>query len=183
VLLKMPPRPPIVEITRPGPSSSREIGWGSVPYEKPVWFDARVVQSFGTKVIRWEWCFDPENGFHADYSSPDNPSTNVTFPIQKAGEYIDVMLKVFDNESTRRKELFHAGVSYDEFNYDFDPSDGSTYVKLRIHVRYHTDPPPPPPRNYWPFVFLCALVVVLYLGFILAAQRQRLARARRERRK
>ena len=117
------------------------------------------------------------------FSTYDNPSTNVTFPIQKAGEYIDVMLKVFDNESTRRKELFHAGVSYDEFNYDFDPSDGSTYVKLRIHVRYHTDPPPPPPRNYWPFVFLCALVVVLYLGFILAAQRQRLARARRERRK
>jgi hypothetical protein len=183
-LLRLPPKPPEVQITRPVPSPfNGAINIYNASFEKLISFDGIVIKNYGTKVIRYEWYFDAASG-KPGFSSPVSPACNRSFPITRNGEYFEVWLKVFDNESARRVELYRAGVSYDEFRYEFDANDGSTCVKLRIHVRDRTDPPPPPPpHNFWPFVFLCALVVVVYLGFMLAAQRQRLVRDRLSRRK
>jgi hypothetical protein len=175
-LLKIPPRPPDIAIIM-APNVT------AIPYETPITFTGVVVRSYGTKIIRWEWCFDPESGYHPDFSSPDCSTVTTSFPRERRGEFFEIILKAYDNESARRVELYQAGVPYDEFGYDFDPNDGSISVKLRVYI---TDPPDRDkrhPPDFWPLVFLLVLVVVLYLSFMLAAQRQRLARDRLSRRK
>ncbi|MBM4248310.1 MAG: hypothetical protein FJ149_02550 [Euryarchaeota archaeon] len=134
-LAAIPPAPPRIQITSPAESpSGGTINFTNVPFEKPVVFDGRVLESYGTKVTRWEWDFDTTGGYRADFSSPDSPKTNVSYTRDLNDEYLDVVLKVFDNESARRVELYRAGVPFDSFGYEFDTNDGSVLVKLRVKV-------------------------------------------------
>jgi len=185
-LLRIPSPLPEVMITLPVPSTEETINSTEVGYEKMVAFDARVVNSTGTRIIKWAWCFDDSNGYHEDYSSPYYPSTNVSYMRDQNDKYMFVILKVFDNESARRVELLRGGVSYNEFKYDFDQNDGSTIVKLRMHIL----PIPPPEPDPWYVQYrLYLLSVGCVIGLMASAvlvfrmrTKQLIARREREER-
>jgi hypothetical protein len=180
-LLKIPPAPPKIEITKPTVSSSGSIGAVNLSFEKLISFDGRVVNSSGTKVIRWEWYFDAATG-KPDFSSPVSPACNVSYPIYKNDEYLDVWLKVFDNESARRAELYRAGVSYDEFQYEFNPQDGSTFVKLRVYINPVKAPPSDPLaplKRYGLIISLGIISLVMMVGAVQTFRVRRKALADR----
>jgi hypothetical protein len=160
-LLKIPPAPPVVMITKPVQSTRENPNSTELPYEKMLPFEARVVSSNGTRVIKWAWCFDDSSEYREDYSSPYTSSTNVSYTQDQNDKYMFVILKVFDNESAKRVDLLAGGVSYNEFKYQFE-RDGSIIVKLRVHIK---PIPPPPPKNpllpYLPFIALGIVAVAM----------------------
>ena len=164
-LLKIPPAPPEVRITKPVISTSGNISFKELPYEKLIAFDGTVLNNTRTRVIKWEWCFDDTLGYKTDFSSPISPATNASYSREKGNLYVFVVLKVFDNESARRVELLRAGVSYDEFGYPFETTDGSTLVKLRVLVK--PAPTPPTPTNIpWLYIGLGVIALVMMLGAV-----------------
>jgi hypothetical protein len=177
-LLKIPPKPPEVQITRPVPSPANgTINIYNASFEKLINFDGVVIKTYGTKVIRYEWCFDATGGYRPDFSSPVSPATNASYPIYRNDERVDVILKVFDNESARRVELYRAGVSYDEFKYEFDPNDGSVMVKLRVYIKPVKTPEVNIFDQYWKnYGFITILGIVSLLMMIGAVQTYRVRR-------
>ena len=170
-LLKIPPPLPQVQITKPVRSpTGGVINFTKVDFERQIQFDGAVLSSSGTKIIKWEWCFDTARGYRPEFSSPVSPATNATYSRDKNDEYIDVWLKVFDNESARRVELYRAGVSYDEFKYEFDTNDGSTVVKLRVYVNpivtKQVDPYAEFLKRYWHVLTLGIIAMVMMVGTI-----------------
>lgn len=168
-LLRIPPPLPVVVITKPVPSTRENPNSTEVNYEKSIPFDARVINASGTRIIKWAWCFDDLEGYW-NYSSPYFPSTNVSYNRDQNDKYMYAILKVFDNESARRVELLRGGLSYSEFKYDFEP-DGSTIVRLRIHVL----PIPPPPQPPWwlaysSFIAAGIVVIVMMAGAVMIFQ-------------
>ena len=103
----------------------------------------------------------------------------VTFPVRKRDYSVELVCKAFDDQCRRRVELLQAGVAYDEFGYDFDKNDGSIMVMLRVYV---PRPPPPPGQenDLSILTFVSALAIVIILAVLLAAQRRRHNRLRRE---
>jgi uncharacterized OB-fold protein len=133
-LLKIPPRPPVIQIVKPKPSPlNGTTSTIEVSSEKEIAFDGIILNSSGTKVTRWEWYFN-DTSSRADYSSPVSPSTNVSYPRYDEGNYFYVTLKVYDNESQTRVDLLAKGVGYDEFGYPFE-LDGGVLVRLRVYVK------------------------------------------------
>ena len=167
----IPPPPPEIEIFRPVHSNATDIGYCSIPCETPMTFEGRLVRSYGTHVVRITWCFNDTNGFREDYSTASCWTVNNTYPRETAGSYLFVILKVYDNESARRVELLRARVPYSRFGYDFDQTDGSVIVKLRIYV---IEPPPAPINDHrfdpsllilGAFMMLVIFVVILWHAF------------------
>lgn len=168
-LLELPGPPPVIELTSPARSTAQLTAAVEVESGRKIAFDARVALSSGPNVTRWVWCFDDTGGFSEDCSTAGPPSTTHVYPADREGQYFYVILKVFDNASTRRVELLRAGVAYEEFGYDFDPEDGSTSVRLKVLVRAPRPPANEEPPPYW----LAAAVAV---GTALAAWFLRTAR-------
>ncbi|MEM2976113.1 MAG: zinc ribbon domain-containing protein [Thermoplasmata archaeon] len=169
-LVRIPPAPPVVEIVKPVHSNATSINFTEVRYEKAITFDARAVAQ-ETRIMKWVWCFDDSAGFKAHFSSPDSPEVTIRYSKELEDAHFFVVLKVYDNESARRSSLVQQGVSVDEFPYQFDPTDGSVYVKLRVHV---LPSPPPPPRvpveKYALYIALGVLVIVMAAGAVRAFQ-------------
>ena len=134
-LMRIPLAPPEVEITSPASSNRFTVGEFNATAQRAVSFNARAVVSNGTHVIKWVWDFDDSDGFQEDYTHPISPETTHVYPKAKEDSVFRVTLKIYDNESARRVELLRAGVSYDEFGYEFDVNDGSVIVRLRVYVK------------------------------------------------
>ena len=180
-LVKIPPPPPkIISITAYPVVVNGTLGrqtWNGdvatfqIPFENTIHFEAVVRVNRELKIIRFDWCFDDSSGYHVDYSSPDCSTATATYSIDQLGEYITVLLQVFDNMSATRAALYRAGVPYSEFGYDFNTFDGSGVVKLRIRI---VDPPPQPkePDNT-KLIVAGILFVVIIVAVMLAFNKGR----------
>ena len=180
-LLNIPPPPPkIISITAYPVVVNGTLGrqtWNGdmatfqIPFETTIHFEAVVRVHEELKIIRFDWCFDDSSGNHVDHSSPDCSTATATYSIDQLGEYITVLLQVFDNMSATRAALYRAGVPYSEFGYDFNTFDGSGVAKLRIHI---VEPPHPPeePDNTR-LIVAGALFVAIIVAVMLAFRKGR----------
>ena len=172
--LRLPPKLPDIEITKPVFSTPTNVSVFETPCETFVKFSARSFRSYGTHVTKWVWDFNESDGYQEDFQSLDDPNVSHSFQRELVGTSICVTLRVFDNESTRRVELLANGVPYDDFGYEFNVTDGSLTVRLKVHVIAPPPPAPPTPAiktDYGRFGLVAVILALVLASLVLLLRR------------
>jgi len=173
-MLRLPPKLPDIEITKPVFSTPTNVSVFETPCETFVKFSARSFRSYGTHVTKWVWDFNESDGYQEDFQSLDDPNVSHSFQRELVGTSICVTLRVFDNESTRRVELLANGVPYDDFGYEFNVTDGSLTVRLKVHVIAPPPPAPPTPAiktDYGRFGLVAVILALVLASLVLLLRR------------